>query len=144
MMTALTNVELMAAVADHRPVPTPAPEVGVRFAVYGRMSTSEFQDLQTSRAWQRAVSDELIDGIGLVVAEFFDVGVSRRWARRARPEAAALLTAAADPARAFDAVVLAPTTPTPSPPQPLQTTRLPTHISAAAALTCSSVMRRSG
>jgi hypothetical protein len=52
---------------------------GVRFAFYGRMSTSEFQDPQTSRAWQRAVSDELVEGVGEVVVEFFDEGRSRRW-----------------------------------------------------------------
>lgn len=55
------------------------PGGGLRFAFYGRMSTSEFQDAVTSRAWQRAVSDELVDGIGHVVVEFFDVGCSRRW-----------------------------------------------------------------
>ncbi|NGY65355.1 recombinase family protein [Lentzea sp. NEAU-D13] len=70
------------------------------------MSTSEFQDVQTSRAWQRAVSEELVDGVGPVVAEFFDVGVSRRWPWLDRPEAAALLAAAADPDRDFDAVVV--------------------------------------
>src|SRR5689334_20129748 len=70
------------------------------------MSTNTFQDVQTSRAWQRAVSEELIDGIGTVVAEFFDVGVSRRWMWQERPEAAALLAAAADPGRDFDAVVV--------------------------------------
>ncbi|WP_245848391.1 recombinase family protein [Lentzea kentuckyensis] len=78
----------------------------MRFAFYGRMSTSVFQDVQTSRAWQRAVSDELVDGVGSVVAEFFDVGVSRRWSWSDRPEAAALLTAAAEPSRDFDAVVV--------------------------------------
>ncbi|RDI31830.1 hypothetical protein DFR72_103230 [Lentzea flaviverrucosa] len=78
----------------------------MRFAFYGRMSTSTFQDVQTSRAWQRAVSDELIDGVGSVVAEFLDVGVSRRWSWQDRPEAAALLAAAADPGRDFDAVVV--------------------------------------
>ncbi|NGY65335.1 recombinase family protein [Lentzea sp. NEAU-D13] len=70
------------------------------------MSTSTFQDAQTSRAWQRAVAEELIDGIGSVVAEFFDVGVSRRWSWQDRSEAAALLAAAADPDRDFDAVVV--------------------------------------
>src|SRR5688500_18382887 len=79
---------------------------GLRFAFYGRMSTSVFQDVQTSRAWQRAVSDELIDGIGSVVAEFLDVGVSRRWSWQDRPEAATLLAAAVDPRRDFDAVVV--------------------------------------
>jgi hypothetical protein len=37
-----------------------------RFAFYGRVSTSTFQDVRTSRAWQRAVSEELIDGVGSV------------------------------------------------------------------------------
>jgi hypothetical protein len=37
---------------------------------------------------------------------FFDVGVSRRWSWQDRPEAAALLAAAADPYREFDAFVL--------------------------------------
>ncbi|MFC5113600.1 hypothetical protein ACFPN7_06590 [Amycolatopsis halotolerans] len=32
----------------------------VRFAFYGRMSTSESQDPRTSRAWQCAVADELV------------------------------------------------------------------------------------
>jgi len=105
-MAALTNVELLAVVANHRPVPTPVREAGVRFAFYGRMSTSEFQDPQTSRAWQRAVSDELIDGVGSVVVEFFDVGRSRRWSWWERPEASALLAAAARSDRVFDAVVI--------------------------------------
>lgn len=44
--------------------------VGLRFAFYGRMSTSEFQDAVTSRAWQRSVSDELVEGFGAIVVEF--------------------------------------------------------------------------
>lgn len=102
----LTNAELLTAVTGHRRRTPPSEEAGLRFAFYGRMSTSSFQDVQTSRAWQRAVLEELIDGVGSVVAEFFDVGVSRRWAWRERPEAAALLTAAADTGREFDAVVV--------------------------------------
>ncbi|MET9226158.1 recombinase family protein [Lentzea sp. NPDC003310] len=105
-MTVLTNVELLAVVANHRPVSTPVPEACMRFAFYGWMSTSEFQDPQTSRAWQRAVSDELIDGVGSVVVEFFDVGRSRRWSWWERPEASALLAAATRSDRAFDAVVI--------------------------------------
>ncbi|MFJ8967040.1 recombinase family protein [Lentzea sp. NPDC102401] len=105
-MTALTNVELLAVVAGPQPATAPVPEAGVRFAFYGRMSTSEFQDPQTSRAWQRAVSDELIDGVGSVVVEFFDVGRSRRWSWWERPEASALLAAAARSDRVFDAVVI--------------------------------------
>jgi hypothetical protein len=54
-------------------------QVGLRFAFYGRMSTSEFQDAVTSRAWQRSVSEELVEGFGAIVVEFFDEGCSRRW-----------------------------------------------------------------
>lgn len=79
---------------------------GVRFAFYGRMSTEEFQDHESSRAWQRGVADDLISGAGMVVAEFFDRGHSRRTAWPDRPQAAALLAALAHPDREFDAVVV--------------------------------------
>jgi hypothetical protein len=105
-VVSLTNAELLAALTGRRRCAPSAEPPGLRFAFYGRMSTSSFQDVQTSRAWQRAVSDELIEGVGAVVVEFFDVGVSRRWSWADRPEAAALLAAAADPRREFDAVVV--------------------------------------
>ncbi|SFR29094.1 Recombinase zinc beta ribbon domain-containing protein [Lentzea waywayandensis] len=105
-MATLTNAELVAALTGRRRPVAPSEVPGLRFAFYGRVSTSTFQDVQTSRAWQRAVSDELIEGVGSVVAEFFDVGVSRRWSWLDRPEAAALLAAAAGPDRDFDAVVV--------------------------------------
>jgi site-specific DNA recombinase len=58
---------------------TPSAAAGsVRFAFYGRMSTEDFQDYATSRAWQRSAADELVAGKGVVVAEFFDRGCSRR------------------------------------------------------------------
>ncbi|RKT87321.1 Recombinase zinc beta ribbon domain-containing protein [Saccharopolyspora antimicrobica] len=78
----------------------------MRFVFYGRVSTRGFQDPQTSRAWQRAVSDELVEGAGEIVADFFDEGCSRRWSWWDRPQASALLTAAERPNRAFDAVVV--------------------------------------
>lgn len=70
------------------------------------MSTREFQDRLSSARWQRDVAEEVIDGRGVIVAEFFDVGVSRQvpWPRR--PQAARLLAALADPGRRFDAVVV--------------------------------------
>ncbi|WP_052684912.1 recombinase family protein [Lentzea aerocolonigenes] len=105
-MIALTNAELVAAMTGSRRSVVPSVDHGVRFAFYGRMSTSEFQDPRTSRAWQRAISDELIDGIGMVAVEFFDVGRSRRWSWSDRPQAAALLAEAASPGRRFDAVVV--------------------------------------
>jgi DNA invertase Pin-like site-specific DNA recombinase len=70
------------------------------------MSTSEFQDAVTSRAWQRSVSEELVEGFGTIVVEFFDEGCSRRWSWSDRPAASALLAAAEDPGRGFDAVVV--------------------------------------
>ncbi|MGH3670036.1 MAG: recombinase family protein [Pseudonocardiaceae bacterium] len=84
----------------------PVARGGLRFAFYGRVSTQDFQDPESSRAWQRSVADEVISGKGSVVAEFFDHGYSRRTAWPDRPQAAVLLTALADPARGFDAVVV--------------------------------------
>jgi DNA invertase Pin-like site-specific DNA recombinase len=70
------------------------------------MSTEDFQDYATSRAWQRNAADELIAGKGVVVVEFFDRGCSRRVGWPDRPEAGVLLAALADPDRGFDAVVV--------------------------------------
>jgi hypothetical protein len=67
------------------------------------MSTEDYQDLVTSRAWQRTSADELIAGKGAIVIEFFDRGCSRRVGWSDRPEAGAVL---ADPDRGFAAVVV--------------------------------------
>ncbi|MDN5748627.1 MAG: recombinase family protein [Pseudonocardia sp.] len=79
---------------------------GLRFAFYGRTSTTEFQGPVTSRAWQREMAASVISGHGAITREFFDVGCSRRvpWVRR--PQAAALLEQAQGPSRGFDAVVV--------------------------------------
>lgn len=45
----LTNAELLTAVTGRRRRTPPSEEAGLRFAFYGRMSTSMFQDVQTSR-----------------------------------------------------------------------------------------------
>jgi hypothetical protein len=60
-MAALGGRAFVSAVARRRPGSrlgsgVVAP-VGLRFAFYGRMSTSEFQDAVTSRAWQRSMSE---------------------------------------------------------------------------------------
>lgn len=60
---------------------------GTRFAFYGRTSTIGHQDMASSRAWQREAAESLIAGHGTVVAEFFDVGCSRRLPWSSRPEA---------------------------------------------------------
>lgn len=70
------------------------------------MSTVEFQNPRTSRARQRAVADELVEGVGEVVVEFFDEGRSRRWSWEERPAASELLAAAERGDRGFDAVVV--------------------------------------
>lgn len=79
---------------------------GLRFAFYGRMSTVEFQDRATSLGWQREVAEETIRGHGVIVAEYFDEGSSRRLPWRERPAAAQLIAAAEHPNRPFDAVVI--------------------------------------
>lgn len=50
----------------------------LRFALYGRMSTTEYQDFATSWGWRRGLAEDLIAGYGVIVTEYFDVGVSRR------------------------------------------------------------------
>jgi DNA invertase Pin-like site-specific DNA recombinase len=79
---------------------------GLRLAFYGRTSTLDFQDRASSLAWQREVAECVVAGRGVIVAEFFDAGYSRRLPWTDRPEAAALLTTLADPGREFDAIVV--------------------------------------
>ncbi|WP_051800129.1 recombinase family protein [Catenuloplanes japonicus] len=82
----------------------PAP--GNRFAFYGRISTSGFQDEESSRRWQLDSAGRVIDGAGVIVAEFFDVGYSRSLPWAERPQAATLLRAATAANREFDAIVV--------------------------------------
>ncbi len=79
---------------------------GLRFAFYGRMSTVEYQDRTTSLGWQREVAEETTCEHGVIVAEYFDEGCSRRLPWRERPAAAQLIAAAEQPNRSFDAVVI--------------------------------------
>jgi site-specific DNA recombinase len=88
-----------------RRTPTAVPG-GVQFAFYGRMSTEDYQEYSTSRAWQRNAAEEVVAGKGAVVVEFFDRGCSRRVEWADRPAAGMLLAALADPDRGFDAVVV--------------------------------------
>ncbi|MFC7550996.1 recombinase family protein [Plantactinospora sp. GCM10030261] len=78
----------------------------MRFAFYGRMSTKDHQNHQTSYLWQHDNASELITGHGQIVAEFFDVGYSRRLPWSQRPKARELLASLADPNRPFDALVI--------------------------------------
>ncbi|WP_344520648.1 recombinase family protein, partial [Paractinoplanes durhamensis] len=78
----------------------------MRFAFYGRISTAGYQDPVSSLSWQSEAADRLVAGRGRIVVKYFDTGVSRSLPWPRRPQAAALLAAAADPNREFDAVVV--------------------------------------
>ena len=58
---------------------------GLRFVFHGRVSTEDWQDPVTSRAWQREQAEALVR-YGAIVAEFFDAGQSRMVAWGRRPE----------------------------------------------------------
>lgn len=78
-----------------------------KFAFYGRVSTEDQQDPESSRGWQLARARALIEPAGgVIVEEFFDIGQSRSLPWKRRPEALRLLEAFKDPARGFEAVVI--------------------------------------
>ena len=78
-----------------------------RFAFYGRVSTEDQQDPESSRGWQLTRSRALIDAReGVIVAEFFDVDKSRSIPWQRRPQATRLLAELKNPNRDFDAVVV--------------------------------------
>src|SRR5262245_49198895 len=79
----------------------PAVVGTLRLALYGRVSTGEYQDATSSRVWQLDSARQTIAGRGRIVAGFFDVGCSRRLPWTQRPEAAALLSAAMSTQRPF-------------------------------------------
>jgi site-specific DNA recombinase len=60
----------------------------------------------SSRAWRYEAAADLVAGHGVIVAEYFDIGRSRRLPWPQRPQAANLLDAIADPGRRFDAIVV--------------------------------------
>ena len=79
----------------------------MRFAFYGRVSTEDQQDPESSRNWQLARARQLIEPAGgEIVAEFFDIGQSRSLPWKRRPEASRLLDTFSDPIRGFDGVVI--------------------------------------
>jgi site-specific DNA recombinase len=78
----------------------------LRFVFYGRVSTEDWQDPVMSRARQREQAGALVRGHGVIVAEFFDIGLTRKLAWPCRPESAALVAQLADPDRGWDAVVI--------------------------------------
>lgn len=86
---------------QRRTDPGPLP-----FAFYGRVSTGGYQDDMSSRQWQLDSAHRLVAGHGRIVAEYFDIGKSRSRSWHHRPQAAALLAAAANLDRGFDAIVI--------------------------------------
>jgi len=82
-----------------------APEL--IFAFYGRVSTEDNQDPESSRNWQLSLARTLVTPRGgLIVEEFFDIGLSRSLPWQRRPAANRLLAALRDPRRGFTAVVI--------------------------------------
>jgi len=79
---------------------------GLRFAFYGRVSTEDWQDPESSLARQWGQAEALVRGHGRIVARFSDVGESRTVAWGRRPQAAALVAALADPDRGWGAIVV--------------------------------------
>jgi len=76
-------------------------------AFWGRVSTEDNQDPESSRGWQITRARTLIEPHGgRIVTEFFDIDKSRSIPPQRRPEAARLLAALADPDRGFEAVVV--------------------------------------
>lgn len=79
----------------------------LRFAFYGRVSTEDQQDPESSRSWQLHRSQQHIEPSGgQIVAEYFDCGHSRALPWKRRPEASGLLAALRNPDRTFTAVVI--------------------------------------
>ncbi|QKV81125.1 recombinase family protein [Amycolatopsis sp. Hca4] len=78
----------------------------MRFAFYGRTSTTRHQDRVSSQGWQRDMADELIAGHGQVVDSYFDAGTSRRVPWSQRPQAAQLMIETSSPESVIDAIVV--------------------------------------
>ncbi|MGH3297468.1 MAG: hypothetical protein ACRDP7_37310 [Trebonia sp.] len=84
----------------------------IRFAFYGRVSTEDQQDPESSRSWQVTRSRALIESRliesrgGVIATEFFDMDKSRSLPWRRRPEASALLAELKNKDREFDAVIV--------------------------------------
>jgi DNA invertase Pin-like site-specific DNA recombinase len=85
-----------------------APDEGLgALAFYGRCSTEDNQDPETSLAWQLSNAQKFVEPLGgRIVTEYFDIGQSRSvpWERRA--EAAQLLAALKSRDRGWNAVVV--------------------------------------
>ena len=76
-------------------------------AFFGRCSTEDNQDPATSRAWQLANAQHVVEPRGgEIVAEFFDIGHSRSVPWERRPESSRLLAELKRPDRGWSGVVV--------------------------------------
>ncbi|MGW0891544.1 recombinase family protein [Saccharopolyspora gloriosae] len=76
-------------------------------AFYGRCSTEDNQDPETSHGWQLGNAQKFVEPFGgVVAAEYFDVGQSRSVPWERREAASQLLAALKDPNRTWNAVVV--------------------------------------
>ncbi|WP_093941860.1 recombinase family protein [Actinoalloteichus hoggarensis] len=76
-------------------------------AFYGRCSTEDNQDPETSHGWQVGTARKFVEPLGgMVAAEFFDVGQSRSVPWERRRDAARLLAELKNPNRGWSAVVV--------------------------------------
>jgi site-specific DNA recombinase len=79
---------------------------GLRFAFYGRTSTTRHQDRVSSQGWQRDMANDLTADHGRIIAAYFDTGTSRRIPWTQRPHAARLMAEIARPEKTIDAIVV--------------------------------------
>ncbi|WP_204449421.1 recombinase family protein [Actinokineospora baliensis] len=76
-------------------------------AFYGRCSTEDNQDPDTSHGWQHGNANKFIGPLGgRIVADFFDIGQSRSVPWERREEGSRLLAALKDPGRTWTGVVV--------------------------------------
>ncbi|WP_249645576.1 recombinase family protein [Nocardia sputi] len=76
-----------------------------RFAFYGRCSTEDNQDPETSYRWQRGNAEKFVSEAS-IVADYFDIGQSRSVPWHRRREAARLLADLKNPGRGWTAIVV--------------------------------------
>jgi DNA invertase Pin-like site-specific DNA recombinase len=94
----LLGVEVAASAVDEGIGPV---------AFYGRCSTEDNQDPETSHGWQSGNARKFVEPLGAeIVADYFDIGQSRSVPWDRRPEASRLLTALKDPRRGWSAIVV--------------------------------------
>ncbi|WP_435592795.1 recombinase family protein [Nocardia sp. bgisy118] len=84
---------------------TVEPSTDQRFAFYGRCSTEDNQDPETSYRWQRGNAEKFVAD-GSIIEDYFDVGQSRSVPWHRREEAARLLSDLKSHTRGWSAIVV--------------------------------------